>query len=184
MNNWFEFFRDISVPKSIREEIIEHTMSFDGLDRSEHNVVIVFFFELILKSFVGFIHFNELLVSLLIIHIFLRVILKSLLPIGIFYLLKSSSSWNSENGVVCIESGWIMSREKLFFWFIDDAMLIEELIKSSFSITKGIFFDEDVVIVGSFVGIRKNLKGFTNLMKLILEVFSMMLVLIRMILWS
>ena len=63
-------------------------------------------------------------------------------------------------------------------------MLIEELVKSSFSITKGIFFDEDVVIVGSFIGIGKNLKGFTNQMKLIFKMFSVVLVLIRMILGS
>jgi hypothetical protein len=184
VNNRSKFFRDVSVPKSIREEIIENAMSFDWLDSSEHDVVIVLFFEFILKCFVGLIHLNKLLVSLLIIYIFLRVILESFLSIGIFYLFKSSSAWNSQNGVVCIETGWIMCGEKLFFCFIDDAMLIEELVESSFSITKGIFFDEDVVIVGSFIGIGKNLKGFTNQMKLIFKMFSVVLVLIRMILGS
>jgi len=61
-------------------------------------------------------------------------------------------------------------------------MFIEELVKSVFSITEGIFLDEDVVIVSSFIGIRKNLKGFTDLMKLIFKVFSVVLVLVRMIL--
>ena len=159
-------------------------MSLDWLDSPEHNVIIVLFFEFVLKCFISFIHLNELLVSLLIINIFLRVILESLLPIGIFYLLKSSCSGNSQNSVVCIEARWIVCLEKLFFCFINDAMLIEELVEGILSITKGILFDEDVVIVGSFIGIGKNLKGFTNQMKLIFKMFSVVLVLIRMILGS
>lgn len=75
MNDWSEFFREISVPKSIREEVIEYVVGFDWLDCSEHNVVIVLFFELILKGFIGLIHFNEFLVSLFIIFILLRMIL-------------------------------------------------------------------------------------------------------------
>lgn len=74
-----------------------------------------------------------------------------------------------------------MSGEKLFFFFIHDAMLIEEAVKSGFSVTKGILLDENVVIVGSFIGIRKNLKSFTNLMKPLFIVFSIVLVFIRMI---
>jgi hypothetical protein len=35
--------------------------------------------------------------------------------------------------------------------------------------------------VGSFIGIRKNLKSFTNQMKLVFIVFSIVLVFIRMI---
>ena len=75
-----------------------------------------------------------------------------------------------------------MCIEELFFCLIDDAMFIEELVKSILSITKGILFDKNVIIVGSFIGIGKNLKGFTNLMKLIFEVFSMVFVLIRVVL--
>jgi hypothetical protein len=74
-----------------------------------------------------------------------------------------------------------MSGEKLFFFFIHDAMLIEEAVESGFSVTKGILLDENVVIVGSFIGIRKNLKSFTNLMKPLFIVFSIVLVFIRMI---
>ena len=95
MNDWSEFFREVGVPKSIREEVIEYIVGFDWLDSSEHNVVIVLFFELVLKGFIGLIHLNEFLVSLFIICILLRMILESLLPIRIFYLLKSSSSGNS-----------------------------------------------------------------------------------------
>lgn len=75
-----------------------------------------------------------------------------------------------------------MCIEKLLFCLIDDAMFIEELVKSILSITKGILFDKNVIIVGSFIGIGKNLKGFTNLMKLIFEVFSMVFMLIRVVL--
>lgn len=103
MNHWLKIFSEISAPKSIREEVIKNTVSSDRLDSSEHNVIIIFSFEFALECFIGFIHFNKLLVSLLIIHILFRMILESLLSVGIFNLLKSSSSWNPQYGVVTIE---------------------------------------------------------------------------------
>jgi len=94
MNHWPKIFAYVCVPRPIGEEIIENATCSDWLDCSKHYVIIIFFLELVLERFIGFIHLNKLLVSFLIIWIFFRMVLEGLLSVCMFYLLKSSCPWN------------------------------------------------------------------------------------------
>jgi hypothetical protein len=69
--------------------------------------------------------------------------------------------------------------EKFLFILIDDPMLIEESLEGRVSIIKRVLLVQKFIVVGSFVPVREDLKGFSYFLKPCFCCFSVFLMLVR-----
>lgn len=131
----------IQIEPSVSEEVLKDVVSPDWRYLSKDNVVVVGLFELIWKSIVCLIHFDEFFVGLLVSKISLGVVLDGKFSVGFLDVVKGSSLWDSEHLVIIAEGAWVIFIEELFFLLIDDSMLIEESIESRVCVFQRVLLD-------------------------------------------
>ena len=105
------------------------------------------------------------------------MIFNSQFSVCCFGFIKSSIFRDSKDIIVIIQWIWIvLIKELLILFFTFCTMLIEEFLECLVCIRIIVFMTHKFIIMGSFVSIRENLKGFSNLMKLDLSWLSMLFV--------
>ena len=102
--------------------------------------------------------------SFLITRIIFGMILNSQFSVCCFGFIKSSIFRDSKDIIVIIQWIWIvLIKELLILFFTFCTMLIEEFLECLVCIRIIVFMTHKFIIMGSFVSIRENLKGFSNL---------------------
>lgn len=150
----------------VPKEVIEDAVSPHRDHLSENPVVVIFSSELIAKSVVGLVDFDELGFCLFVAWAIFGVVLDGQFTICLFDLIHSGILSHSEHFVVVAEGVGVVLVEELLFVFIFDSMLIEEFLKGRVGIFKGVVFVQKFIVVGSLIPVRENLEGLSNLLKL------------------
>ena len=109
------------------------------------------------------------------------MILNSQFSVCCFGFIKSSIFRDSKDIIVIIQWIWIvLIKELLILFFTFCTMLIEEFLECLVCIRIIVFMTHKFIIMGSFVSIREDFKGLSNLMELSLSLFSVLFMLVRM----
>jgi hypothetical protein len=118
--------------------------------------------------------------SFLISRIIFGMISNSQFSIGCFDFIKSGIFRKPKNAIVIIQWTRIVLIKEILLFFTLQAMLIKEFLECLVCIREVVFMTQKLIVVSSFISIRENLKGFSNLMKLYLGWLPMFFVLVWM----
>ena len=104
--------------------------------------------------------------SFLVCGIIFGMILNSQFSVSCFDFIKSSIFRKPKNTIVIIQWIRIVLIKELLFFFTLQTVLVKEFLECWICIWEVVFMTKKFIIVGSFVSVRKNLKSFSNLLKL------------------
>ena len=164
----------------VPKEVIEDAVSPHRDHLSENPVVVIFSSELIAKSVVGLVDFDELGFCLFVAWAIFGMILDGQFTICLFDLIHSGILSHSKHFVVVVERVGVVLVKELLFVFIFDSMLIEEFLKGRVGIFKGVLIVQEFIVVSPFVSVREDLKSLSDIMKLSFSGLSVFFVFVRM----